>query len=60
MISAIKWNFSKFLVNRQGIPVKRYSPTASPMNVNLFLDKIMFFMLSFQDCMKDIEEELSK
>jgi len=41
---SIKWNFSKFLINRQGVPVKRYSPTASPIN----------------DCLKDIEEELNK
>ncbi|XP_074596246.1 uncharacterized protein LOC141851398 [Brevipalpus obovatus] len=27
---AIKWNFSKFLVNKQGIPVKRYAPTDEP------------------------------
>ncbi|XP_018645848.1 glutathione peroxidase, putative [Schistosoma mansoni] len=26
----IKWNFSKFLVDRQGQPVKRYSPTTAP------------------------------
>jgi len=28
----IKWNFSKFLCNREGIPVKRYSPTDAPIN----------------------------
>ncbi|UYV68637.1 GPXH1 [Cordylochernes scorpioides] len=27
--SFIKWNFSKFLVNRDGIPVERYSPLDS-------------------------------
>jgi glutathione peroxidase len=26
----IKWNFTKFLVNRQGHPVKRYSPVTKP------------------------------
>lgn len=26
----IKWNFTKFLIDRQGQPVKRYSPTTSP------------------------------
>ncbi|KAI1280358.1 Glutathione peroxidase [Halotydeus destructor] len=29
----IKWNFSKFLVNREGIPIKRYAPTTSPSDV---------------------------
>ena len=28
--SAIKWNFSKFLVGRDGRVIKRYAPTASP------------------------------
>ncbi|MCL1129967.1 glutathione peroxidase [Shewanella sairae] len=27
----IKWNFTKFLVDRQGNPVKRYAPTTKPM-----------------------------
>jgi len=26
----IKWNFTKFLVNRKGVPVKRYSPNDLP------------------------------
>uniref|UniRef100_Q7M448 Glutathione peroxidase (Fragments) n=1 Tax=Schistosoma mansoni TaxID=6183 RepID=Q7M448_SCHMA len=29
----IKWNFSKFLVDRQGQPVKRYSPTTAPYDI---------------------------
>ncbi|UYV68639.1 hypothetical protein LAZ67_6000308 [Cordylochernes scorpioides] len=27
--NAIKWNFTKFLINRNGIPVSRYAPTKS-------------------------------
>ncbi|MGE3759907.1 MAG: glutathione peroxidase [Pseudobdellovibrionaceae bacterium] len=27
---AVKWNFTKFLVDRQGLVVKRYSPRAKP------------------------------
>ena len=27
----IKWNFSKFLCSREGIPVKRCSPTDAPL-----------------------------
>lgn len=30
LTSAIKWNFSKFLVNRQGVPVARFAPTTEP------------------------------
>jgi len=26
----IKWNFTKFLCNRDGIPIKRYAPTTKP------------------------------
>jgi len=26
----IKWNFSKFLTNKEGVPVKRYSPNTEP------------------------------
>jgi glutathione peroxidase-family protein len=29
----IKWNFSKFLINRDGVPVKRYSPTTEPKSI---------------------------
>jgi glutathione peroxidase-family protein len=29
----IKWNFSKFLVDRNGIPVNRYAPTTSPKDI---------------------------
>lgn len=31
--SSIKWNFTKFLVDRNGIPVKRYGPPTSPMSI---------------------------
>jgi glutathione peroxidase len=29
----IKWNFTKFLVNKQGSPVKRFAPTDSPSSL---------------------------
>jgi glutathione peroxidase len=28
--SAIKWNYTKFLIDRKGIPVKRYGPNEAP------------------------------
>jgi glutathione peroxidase len=28
--AAIKWNFTKFLITREGIPFKRYSPITKP------------------------------
>jgi len=30
--NAIKWNFSKFLVDTEGVPVKRYGPTTKPLS----------------------------
>jgi len=33
VFSAIKWNFSKFLVNREGVPIKRFSPTDSSKSI---------------------------
>ena len=31
--SSIKWNFTKFLVDREGNVVKRYAPTDTPENI---------------------------
>lgn len=28
----IKWNFSKFLCDKNGVPVRRYSPTTKPLS----------------------------
>ena len=32
-MEAIKWNFTKFLVGRDGKPVKRYAPTDKPESI---------------------------
>lgn len=31
LINAIKWNFTKFLISRQGLVRKRYGPTQEPL-----------------------------
>ena len=31
--SAIKWNFTKFLCNSEGVPVQRYAPTTHPLAI---------------------------
>ncbi|MGB9372129.1 MAG: glutathione peroxidase, partial [Halobacteriota archaeon] len=31
--SSIKWNFTKFLVSKEGAPFKRYSPTTKPVEI---------------------------
>jgi glutathione peroxidase len=30
---AIKWNFTKFLIGKEGIPKKRYAPTEKPLSL---------------------------
>nr|AKV16222.1 hypothetical protein [Pectinaria gouldii] len=39
MGSFIKWNFSKFLVDENGIPVQRYGPNVNPSAIGKDLDK---------------------
>jgi len=29
----VKWNFSKFLIDKNGIPYKRFSPTINPIEI---------------------------
>ena len=31
--SSVKWNFTKFLVSRSGVPVSRASPTTHPLKL---------------------------
>ena len=38
---AIKWNFTKFLVNREGQVIKRYAPTDSPEKIQKDLEKLV-------------------
>ena len=35
--SAIKWNFTKFLINKNGEVVHRFSPTASPLSLEKYI-----------------------
>ena len=38
---AVKWNFTKFLVNRQGQVVKRYAPQTEPKNIEKDILKLL-------------------
>lgn len=38
---SIKWNFSKFLVNKEGKPVDRYAPTTSPESIIPDIEKYL-------------------
>jgi glutathione peroxidase len=37
---AIKWNFTKFLVNREGQVIKRYAPTDTPEKIKADIAKL--------------------
>ena len=39
--SAIKWNFTKFLVNRDGKVVDRYAPTTKPRDLRKDIEKLL-------------------
>lgn len=34
LVDVIKWNFTKFLVDRTGKPVKRFAPTTTPESLD--------------------------
>ncbi len=40
-LQAIKWNFTKFLVDRSGKVVKRFAPTTKPKDIRSEIDKIL-------------------
>lgn len=39
--SSIKWNFTKFLVDKTGVPVKRYGPPTNPMSIREDIEKLL-------------------
>ena len=38
----IRWNFAKFLIDSNGIPVKRYSPTTKPEQLEKDIEKLLY------------------
>ncbi len=39
--SKIKWNFTKFLIDREGKPFKRYGPTTKPSKIESDIKKLL-------------------
>ena len=37
----LKWNFAKFLVNKEGIPIQRYLPTTRPLAIEADIAKLI-------------------
>ena len=40
-MNAIKWNFTKFLVDRQGNVIERYAPTTVPLDIAKDIEKLL-------------------
>jgi len=38
---AIKWNFTKFLIGRNGVPVKRYASASSPASISADIQQLL-------------------
>ncbi len=38
---AIKWNFTKFLIDKDGTPVKRFASTATPQEIEPIIEKML-------------------
>ena len=37
----VKWNFTKFLINRDGVPFKRFSSTTEPEDISSSIDEVL-------------------
>ena len=37
----IKWNFTKFIINNKGVPVKRFSPTTKPEKMEKTIQQLL-------------------
>lgn len=40
-LAAIKWNFTKFLIDKNGNVVKRYAPATDPLKIAKNIDKLL-------------------
>jgi len=38
---SIKWNFTKFLINKQGKPVKRFAPQTEPKSLEKDIEALL-------------------
>jgi len=39
--NSIKWNFTKFLIDRNGVPFKRFSSIVEPEDITPFIDQLL-------------------
>ena len=38
---AVPWNFSKFLIDRRGLPVQRFAPTTAPLALSAAIERLL-------------------
>ena len=41
LTNSIKWNFTKFLIDKEGKPVKRFKPTTKPERLVTEIEKLI-------------------
>uniref|UniRef100_A0A7C9D0W3 Glutathione peroxidase n=1 Tax=Opuntia streptacantha TaxID=393608 RepID=A0A7C9D0W3_OPUST len=41
LVDEIKWNFAKFLIDRQGNVIERYAPTTSPLQIESAIQNLL-------------------
>jgi glutathione peroxidase len=41
LTNSIKWNFTKFLIDKDGKPVKRFKPTTVPERLSTYIEKLL-------------------
>ena len=39
--TSVKWNFTKFLVDKHGTPIKRYGPATQPLSITKDIEKLL-------------------
>jgi len=54
LCSRIKWNFTKFLVDKEGKVLQRYGPTTSPLSIEVLLSLSLFISHSSLRICNDI------
>ncbi|GAF05867.1 glutathione peroxidase [Saccharicrinis fermentans] len=41
LLNTIKWNFTKFLIDTEGNPLKRFAPTTKPKEIKKYIQKLL-------------------
>ena len=41
LTDSVKWNFTKFLIDRDGVPFKRFSSTIEPEDISSSIDEVL-------------------